>query len=192
MSIFLLRINEFAIHNYYIMNTILLYLYNLFTIFLPETKFFGLKSWILQQAGVVIGKNVRVCSSVKIIGDGNLSIGDNSWIGPQTLISCAFPAEVKIGSNVDIAPKVFIGTGSHEIDMIGLHSAGKGLSLSIIVEDGVWICAGVLVLPGVRVGNKSIIGAGSVVTKSIPKFSLGVGNPCRVVKEYKAIDNTLN
>lgn len=174
------------------MNTILLHLYNLLTIFLPETRFFALKCWLLKRAGVEIGKNVRICSSVRIIGDGKLSIGDNSWIGPQTLISCSSPAEVKLGSNTDIAPKVYIGTGSHEIDMIGLHSAGKGVNSSIIIEDGVWICAGVFLLPGVRVGNKSIIGAGSVVTNNIPKFSLGVGNPCRIVKEYNAIDNTLN
>lgn len=120
------------------------------TISLPETRFFALKCWILKQAGVKIGKNVRICSSIRIIGNGKLSIGDDSWIGPQTLISCSFPAEVKIGKNVDIAPKVYIGTGTHEIDMIGLHSAGKGVNLSIMIEDGVWICAGVLLLPGVR------------------------------------------
>lgn len=173
------------------MNTILLYLYNLLTIFLPETRFFALKCWLLKKAGVKIGKNVRICSSVRIIGDGKLSIGDNSWIGPQTFISCSFPAEVRLGSNIDIAPKVYIGTGSHEVDMKGLHSAGKGVNSSIVIEDGVWICTGVLLLPGVRVGTKSVIGAGSVVAKNIPKFSLGVGNPCRVVKEYKAIDNIL-
>lgn len=174
------------------MNTILLYLYNLLTIFLPETKFFAFKCWFLKQVGVKIGKNARICSSVRIIGDGKLSIGDNCWVGPQTLISCSFPAEVKIGSNVDIAPKVYIGTGTHDVDMIGLHSAGKGVNSSIVIEDGVWICAGVMLLPGVIIGHKSIIAAGSVVTKNIPKFSLGVGNPCRIARDYKTINNTLN
>jgi putative colanic acid biosynthesis acetyltransferase WcaF len=174
------------------MNTILLYLYNLLAIFLPETRFFALKCWILKLAGVKIGKNVRICSSVRIIGNGKLSIGDDSWIGPQSLITCSFPAEVRIGSNVDIAPKVYIITGTHEIDMIGLHSAGKAITSSIVIEDGAWICACVRLLHGVLIGTKSIIGAGSIVTKDIPKFSLGAGNPCRIAKDYRAIDNNLN
>jgi putative colanic acid biosynthesis acetyltransferase WcaF len=174
------------------MNTTVLYLYKLLTIFLPETRFFRLKSWILKQAGVKIGKNVRICSSVHILGDGRFSIGDNCWIGPQTYISSSYPAEVKMGNNIDIAPKVYIGTGSHEIDMIGHNSAGKGVSENIIINDGAWICAGVLLLPGIQIGKKAIIGAGSVVTKDIPEFSLAVGNPCRVAKVYEATDNTIN
>jgi acetyltransferase-like isoleucine patch superfamily enzyme len=58
--------------------------------------------------------------------------------------------------------------------MKGLHSAGKGVNSSIAIKDGVWICDCVLLLSGVRVVAKSVIGAGSVVAKNIPKFSLGV------------------
>jgi putative colanic acid biosynthesis acetyltransferase WcaF len=174
------------------MNSLILYLYSLIACFLPETRFFSLKCWILKQAGVKVGKNVRICSSVRIVGNGKLAIGDDTWIGPLTFISSTFPAEVNIGGNVDIAPRVYIGTGSHEIDMIGLHSAGKGVNSSIVIDDGVWICAGVILLPGVRIGKKSIIGAGSVVTKDIPEFLLGVGNPCRIAKDYKVFINSRN
>jgi len=174
------------------MNSIVLYFYNLFAIFLPETKFFRLKCLILKQAGVVIGSNVRICSSVRIIGDGRLSIGDNCWIGSQTLIISSFPAIVKLGNNVDIAPKVYIGTGSHEIDMIRDHSAGKGISLDVLIDDGVWVCTGALLLPGVIIGKKSIIAAGSIVTKNVPKYSLAVGSPSKIVKEYNTINNSIS
>jgi putative colanic acid biosynthesis acetyltransferase WcaF len=174
------------------MNTIVLYLYYLISIFLPETRFFNLKCLILKLAGVKIGSNVKICSSVRIIGDGKLSIGDNCWIGPQCLLSSSFPAEIKLGNNIDIAPKVYIGTGSHEIDMIGKHSAGKGISLDILIEDGVWICTGALLLPGVIIEKKSIIAAGCVVTKNVPKYSLAVGSPSKIVKEYKTIDKSIN
>lgn len=170
------------------MNTTILYLYQLIAVFLPETRFFSLKCWLLKLAGAKIGKNVRICSSVRIIGNGNLSIGDNCWIGPQTLISSSFPAEVKLGNNIDIAPRVFIGTGSHEIDMSKINSAGKGISLNVVIDDGAWICVGALLLPGVCIGKKAIIASGSVVTKDIPKYTLGVGNPCRIAKEYNSID----
>ena len=174
------------------MNTTILYLYQLITVFFPETRFFSLKCWLLKLAGAKIGKNVRICSSVRIIGNGNLSIGNNCWIGPQTLINSSFPAEVVIGNNIDIAPKVFIGTGSHEIDMIKINSAGKGFSLNIVINDGVWICAGAFLLPGICIGKKAVIAAGSIVTKDVPKYTLGAGNPCRIVKKYLEIDNQLD
>lgn len=174
------------------MNTAILNLYQWMTVFLPETRFFSLKCWLLKRAGAKIGKNVRICSSVRIIGNGKLSIGDNCWIGPQTLISSSFPAEVKLGNNIDIAPRVFIGTGSHEIDMINLNSAGKGISLNIVIEDGVWICVGSFLLPGVQIGKKAIIAAGSVVTVDIPKYTLGAGNPCRIAKEYVSINKSID
>jgi len=53
----------------------------------------------------------------------------------------------------------------------------------VTIGDNVWICAGVIVLPGVTIGANSVIGAGSVVTKDIPPDSLAVGNPCKVIRK---------
>jgi hypothetical protein len=52
-----------------------------------------------------------------------------------------------------------------------------------MIEDGCWIGGGVIILPGVTIGQKCVIGAGSVVTKDIPANSLAVGNPCRVIRK---------
>ena len=59
-------------------------------------------------------------------------------------------------------------------------------ALPVRIEDGVWIGGGAILLPRVTVGRKSVIGAGSVVTRSIPANCVAVGNPCRVIKQ---IDN---
>ena len=54
----------------------------------------------------------------------------------------------------------------------------------VVIKDGVWIGQNVCILPGVTIGEKAIVGAGSVVTKSIPDYCIAVGNPARVIKKY--------
>lgn len=64
-----------------------------------------------------------------------------------------------------------------------MRAQGLELARPIVVEDDVWIGGGAIVLPGVRIGRGTTIGAGSVVTRDVPAGVLAVGNPCRVVKE---------
>lgn len=90
-----------------------------------------------------------------------------------------------------IASNVQFYTGTHDTDPKKRMNAdwketGKSwfntLAKPITVEDGVWIGGGVIVLPGVTIGKNSVIGAGSVVTRSIPKNCVAVGNPCRPIR----------
>lgn len=61
-------------------------------------------------------------------------------------------------------------------------------SFPVTIEDGAWIGAGVIILPGVRIGKNAVIGAGSVVTKDIPANVVAVGNPCKVLREITERD----
>lgn len=70
--------------------------------------------------------------------------------------------------------------------MIGKNSAGPESGGDVIIEDGVWIGANSTILPGVRIGEKSVIGAGSVVLKDIPPFCIAFGNPCKPIKQWNA------
>lgn len=164
------------------MSTIVLYIYKILVLFLPETRFFELKRYILNVAGAKIGKGVKICSSVTIIGNGDLEIGDYCWIGPKTFISTTKPAIIKIGKNVDIAPMTYLGTGSHRVNPYGSRIAGDGFSGDINVGDGVWICAGVFLLPNSNVGSMTIVAPCSVVKGNISEFKLAAGNPCKVIK----------
>lgn len=148
--------------------------------FFPETRLFKLKALLLRWAGAEIGRDVNICSSVTILGHRKLTIGDHVWIGPQSLIVCSAP--VHIGSNVDIAPRVYIGTGTHEIDESGPRTAGKGISEPINIEDGVWVGATSTILPGVTVKHKTVVAAGAVVHSDTPQGAIIGGVPAKIIR----------
>jgi maltose O-acetyltransferase len=68
--------------------------------------------------------------------------------------------------------------------MQGHHSAGEGIGKPVWIQDGVWIGANSTILPGVTIGCKTVIGAGSVVVHDIPAFCIAVGNPCKPIKKW--------
>lgn len=150
---------------------------------LPETRAFGFKRSLYRWAGVKVGNNVRICSSVKIIGVGQLEIGDNTWIGPETFISAS--STIKIGANCDIAPRVFIGDGTHELTPERDRVADNETCRPIIIGDGCWICANATILAGVQIGNKSVVASGAVATSSIDAMTIAGGVPAKVIKKFK-------
>lgn len=162
------------------MNTFILYLSHIIFGILPETRCFQLKAGLLRMSGARIGRNVRICSSVRVYGNGHLSIGDNTWVGHNCFIMCS--ADVTIGHDVNIAPCCYIGTGTHEIDLCGESIAGKGKSIPIIIGNGAWICASSTILAGSKIGTKSIIAAGAVVKGIVPSFTLVGGILAKKIK----------
>jgi acetyltransferase-like isoleucine patch superfamily enzyme len=162
------------------MNTLVLFLYNLLTKIIPETKLFSFKNTILRIAGAKIGHNVRICSSTIILGNGKLVIGDNTWIGHQGLIISS--SNIEIGSNIDIAPRVYIGTGTHVIDINSVNVAGAGISKNVKIGNGSWIGVNCTILPGVSIGEKNIIAAGCVVNKTTANNNMYGGIPAKLIK----------
>ena len=123
--------------------------------FLPESRFFGLKRALLRWAGAKVGRNVRLYSSARIVGTGTLEIGDDVHIGSNVFVSSVAPAGVALGSHVDIGPGAMILTGSHEIDWLGDHVAGKGTAAAVSVGSGSWIGARATILPGLSLAPKT-------------------------------------
>ena len=91
-------------------------------------------------------------------------------------------AAVLVGSGALFGPAVQIYAATHPL---GAAGRGTGLEAGRPVETGddVWVGGGAIICPGVRVGARSVIGAGSVVTKDIPEGVFAAGNPCRVIRE---------
>ena len=163
-----------------------LWLYRLLVHNLPETRCFGLKVFLLRWCGVQIGENVRINSSAVFSGDGSLTIGDDVWIGAGTFICPVGDGSVTIGSHVDLGPQVMIVTGSHEIDLSGLHIGGGGSSSPVVIGDGCWLGARALILPGVTLQRKTLVAAGAVMTEG-PNVGncLLAGVPARVRRRWE-------
>lgn len=110
----------------------------------------------------------------------NIEIGENFYSNHNLIILDA--NKVKFGDNVFIAPNCGFYTAGHPLDV---KNRNQGLEYAKPIEVGnnVWIGGNVIVLPGIRIGDNTVIGAGSVVTKDIPKNCVAVGNPCRVIRK---------
>ena len=113
-----------------------------------------------------------------------LTIGNNVGMSSTRLW---IHESARIGNNVKIGGCVLItDTDAHPMDYVARRSSNEGTkSAPVVIEDDVWVGAHCIILKGVTIGARSIIGAGSVVTKSIPADCVAAGNPCRVIKNLK-------
>jgi acetyltransferase-like isoleucine patch superfamily enzyme len=165
--------------------TVILQVVNMFFNFMPLTRLYGIMAKLLRFAGVDCSPSARIIASARIVMlNVSIGIGEDTFIGHQVLISGNEDAKITIGNKVDIAPRVVVLSGSHEIDMLGEHSAGFGKGGAVVVNDGAWIGANTTILPGITIGRKAVVGAGSVVNRDIPPYCVAVGNPCRPVKRW--------
>jgi maltose O-acetyltransferase len=153
--------------------------------FMPYMRFPKVNAILFRMKGYNIDSSAKIFSTVQILGNIIVNIDKNTFIGHETLIMGG-NSKITIGKNCDISSRVNIVSGTHQIDMNKERSAGCGTGKDIKIEDGVWVGFGVLVLPGVTIGKKSIIGAGSVVTKDIPPYCIAVGNPCKPIKKWNS------
>lgn len=109
----------------------------------------------------------------------HIHLGENVFINYNcTILDCA---RVTVGKNVFMGPNVSLYTAFHPIVALE-RIKGPELAAPITIEDNVWIGGNVVVCQGVTIGENSTIGAGSVVTRSIPANVFAAGNPCRVIR----------
>ncbi|KAK4214668.1 putative maltose O-acetyltransferase [Rhypophila decipiens] len=121
-----------------------------------------------------VGENAVVEAPFNCDYGYNIQIGNNVSIGRNCLINDV--CEVRIGNNVIISPNVCIYTGTCSTDpRRRAGNSGTQYGKGVIIEDDVWIAANVIILPGVRIGRGSTVGAGSVVTKDVATYSVYMG-----------------
>jgi maltose O-acetyltransferase len=115
----------------------------------------------------------------------NITIGERFYAN----MDCIFldVAPIHIGDDVMFGPRVELITATHPIDA-GARVRGLEYGLSITIGNRVWLGAGVIVNPGVSIGDHTIVGAGAVVTKDLPANVIAVGNPARILREITEDD----
>ncbi|KAF2405631.1 trimeric LpxA-like protein, partial [Trichodelitschia bisporula] len=113
-----------------------------------------------------------------------LRVGSTSFINRGLVVTDSPVAEVRIGERCLLGPGVCLAAVEHPLDPAqrGGPLGAPTYAADIVIEDDCWICAGVTIVGGVTIGRGSTIGAGAVLTKSIPPYSLAVGNPARVIR----------
>lgn len=132
-------------------------------------------------------KTSTISDGVLIWFPWNVEIGKNSSLNQGVIINGY--GGVQIGEGVRIASYTCIHSVNHQFDDLDKFIVNQGYITSpVIIEDNVWIGAGVQITMGVRIGKGSVIGAGSVVTKSIPPYSVAAGVPCRVIRTRDVMD----
>ncbi len=166
-------------------------------IFYPSAKIIRFPFDIRNARFIRIGKNFsagRFCR-IEVIVQGpeektiKLFLGDNVRIGDFVHISAL--EKVEIGNNVGIGPKSLISdvnhgdfTEGHVYDIDCPYAKRSLFSKPVKIGDNVWIGELVSIVPGVTIGEGCVIGAMSNVVKSIPPYSMAVGNPAKVIKRY--------
>ena len=103
------------------------------------------------------------------------------WVYANYNLTLVDDTHIYVGDNTMFGPNVTLATAGHPIDP-ELRARGLQYNMPIRIGRNCWLGAGVIVMPGVTIGDNTVIGAGSVVTKDIPSGVVAVGNPCRVLR----------
>ena len=143
----------------------------------PRWAFQGWRRTLLRTFGAKIGRNVRVNGGARVWMPRNLTIGENSWVGERANLYCVAP--VRIGANAVVSEDAFVCTAEHDITSAKFEL----MTEPVEVGDMAWIGSFAILLPGVRIGEGAVVGAGAVVTKDVEPWTVVAGNPARVIKK---------
>lgn len=147
--------------------------------------------YISVGEGCYIGHDVFLCVK-DTFGDQKfnpeITIGDNFILGDYSHIAAT--NRITIGDNVLTGKNILIVDNAHGVSdrrMLDIAPAQRPVSSKgpVVIEDNVWIGGNACIMPGVRIGKGSIVGAGSVVTKDVPPYSVVAGNPARIIKRME-------
>ena len=137
-------------------------------------------------------KNINITANSSFRNHKNIIWHDNIYIGPKAYIWAV--GGLEIDENVIIGPRVTIHTSNHRYENATmLPYDGYSYTKKVTIEKNVWIGDSSMIVPGVTIGEGSIVAMGSVVTKDVPKYSIIGGNPAKVIKQrdiekYKELD----
>ena len=132
---------------------------------------------LLRMFGARIGRRCLFCRRVTVFAPWNLAVEDAVCIGPGAELYNKAP--LSIGTQTVISQDAYLCTAGHDVTSPRMAPISK----PIVIGSQCWVGAKAAILPGVELGEGAVIGACAVVAKSVPPWSIAVGNPARVVKK---------
>lgn len=166
------------------------HIFNFISDLLPGdgTRVSAIKASLLRWCGCKVGRNVKIGQYVHVFGDGDIEIGDGCWIATEVILQTT--GSIKIGDRCDIMNRtmivanggsnVVIGDDCRIAHMVSIKTTCHAINpeakcigdteefKDILVGSGCWVCAGVVIVPGAKIGSKNVIAAGSVVLEATP------------------------
>ena len=182
------------------MKNLVIKLYSAFCLFflrlrgakIPLSSYIGGKRKIKKAKYLKVGKGTRIHSGAKFLCyDSNfdqklnpeIKIGNDVYINDDCLIIAT--DKVTIEDHASFGHRVELITDNHGLDVeVASYLENPIISKPVTIQEGAWLGNNVIVLPGVTIGKKAVIGAGSIVTHDIPPYSIAVGSPAKVIKRY--------
>ncbi len=128
-------------------------------------------------------------NDILMYGDGEIIIRENTYIGRNSVLQSSKGCRIYIGQNCKIGPFFSVWTQTAEVDCDFNSESIAPKFGNIIINDGVWIGTHVYISPGITVGENSIIGANSVITKDVPPYAIMGGVPAKILR-FKNITKT--
>lgn len=163
-----------------------IYIFNLLMAVLPNSGCQRLKAVVLRWAGAKVGKDVELFQGMKVQGIGELEIGDRAFIGHEVLFMLNEGSKVSIEDEAIVGSRSTIVTGFHPITPDGNRILGRqGTSSQVLIGRGCSVSTHCLVLPGVTVGEMSIVAAGATVAKDVEPYTLVGGCPAKFIRTLR-------
>lgn len=153
--------------------------------FIPDSRCHKLKCKLLRWAGAEVGRNVEIMSSAKIVGNCNLKIGNNVFIGHEALIFGPLGSNIIIDDFAKIGSRAVVVTGTHRFSPDGDCIEKEGTYADVHICKGAVCSTMTIVLPGKTIGSMSHCAAGSVITKDVPEYVRVAGCPAKIVRDFK-------
>lgn len=137
----------------------------------------------MKNKNISMGKNVVIYPNVMFMGEGEISIGDNTFIQVNSIIYSQKGYKVSIGKDVMIAWNSYIINTDHQITLGSPMIRQGTVSGDVIIEDDVWIAGDVTILKGVRIASGSVIAAKALVNKDTDKNGIYAGIPAKLIRK---------
>ena len=139
-----------------------------------------LRRELLEQILGAVGEDVEIRPPFHVDYGTNIRIGARTFVNFGLM--ALYVADITLGADCQLGPNVQLLTPTHPVDP-ELRRAKWEAAKPIVIGDNVWLGGGVIVCPGVTIGENTVVGAGAVVVKDLPANVVAVGNPARVVRE---------
>ena len=154
---------------------------------IPVMRMHALKARLLRWAGAKVGKDVEISSYLKVIGTGNLKIGDKCYLGHYTVLQIGGGSTFTMEAHSKVGSRCVVTTGSHRFSPDGDCIEKECITKDIRIERGAVVSTGSILLPGVTVHSMAHVVGQSLVLQDVPELTRVMGVPAAPIQDLRTL-----